>query len=369
MKLIQHTPTKTYEILADYTKISKESPLIAILKVCSEQSPFTVDMLQDFLSPLNKNAVKNIIHRLVKLDYLLTDIDDFDDHYQNEPIGAVAKRIHRIKKLEYDEEVMYSVSERGEEVCLKEEIEEEKRGVLKMTIAYPENAEALMVKLEALQKDAFHNQENIEDNAQSEFSEFINESQHLKNGTFKLKGIEDIYVIGEEKKQDYIFNFSDESYKSELLDFSKTVKVDKSEVISELLANEYESDYDKKAQLIRMPFDANELSLKRKVSIHYPEFDGLHFNKVVLDNPIKISPVNLKKKKKWYKALIVSRIQNYFFSDDEFNVYTNQIAEEFVEYKQKLSKYISREELINDLSQPEDFYKKAKLETINYLNY
>lgn len=353
MKLIQHTPTTTYEILADYTKISKESPLIAILKVCSEQSPFTVDKLQGFLSPLNKNAVKNIIYRLVKLDYLLSNNnDDFYDDY-----------------IEYDEEVMYALSQRGEEVCLKEEIEEEKRGVLKVTVAYPQNAEAIMVKLEALQKDAFHNQENTAGNAQSEFSEFINESQHLKNGTFKLKGIEDIYVIGEEKKQDYIFNFSDESYKSELLDFSKTVKIDKSEVISELLANEYESDYDKKAQLIRMPFDANELSLKRKVSIDYPEFDGLHFNKVVLDDPIKISPVNLKEAKKWYKALIVSRIQNYFFSDDEFNVYTNQIAEEFVEYKQKLLKYISREELINDLSQPEDFYKKSKLETINYLNY
>lgn len=345
MKLIQHTPTKTYEILADYTKISKESPLIAILKVCSEQSPFTVDKLQGFLSPLNKNAVKNIIHRLVKLDYLLKDNDDFDD-----------------------EEVMYSVSERGEEVCLKEEIEEKNRGVLKMIIAYPQNAEAIMVKLEALQKDDFYNKENTAGNAQSKFSEFIDESQHLKNGTFKLKGIKNIYVIGEEKKQDYIFNFSDESYKSELLDFYKTVKIDKSEVISELLANEYKN-YDKKAQLIRMPFDVNELSLKRKVSIDYPEFDGLYFNSIVLDKPIKISPLNLEEAKKWYKALIVSRIQNYFFSDDEFNVYTNQVVEEFVQYKQKLSKYISREELINDLSQPEDFYKKSKLETINYLNY
>lgn len=346
MKLIQHTPSTTYEILADYTKISKESPLIAILKVCSEQSPFTVDKLQDFLSPLNKNAVKNIIHRLVKLDYLLKDNDDFDD-----------------------EEVMYSVSERGEEVCQKEEIEENNRGVLKMIIAYPQNADAIIVRIEALQKEAVHNQENTEDNVQKVFSQFIDKSQHLKNGTFKLKHIEDVYIIDEEKEQDYIFNFSDESYKSELLDFSKPVKVPKSKVISELLVNEYQSDYDKAKQLIRMPFDVNELSLKRKISIDYPKYYGLHFNKVELDKPFKISPLNLKEAEQWFAALVVSRIQNYFFSDEEFNLYTNQIAEEFVEYKQKLSKYISREDLIDRLSKPDDFYRKAKLETINYLNY
>ena len=73
---------------------------------------------------------------------------------------------------------------------------------------------------------------------------------------------------------------------------------------------------------------------------------------------------------KWFTPLIVSRIQNYFFSDEEFDMYTEQIAEEFVEYKQGLTNSISRSQLSHKLNEkPADFYIKAKLDTINYLNY
>jgi len=352
MKLIQQTSTTTYQILTDYTEISKESPLISVLKVCKEIGVFNVSELQDFLKPLNNNAISNLLFRLEVLEYLKSaeKKNDF---------------------LEFsEEEESYELTQMGLDVCLKEEIEEEKRGIIAMTIAYPKNADAIIVKLEALRKDEFQDQENTKSNSKREFNNFINENQYLKNGTFKLKHIENTYALDEEKEQDYTFNFSEESYTSQLLDFSKIVKVSKSEVIAELLVNEYQSAYDEEKQLIRMPFDAKELALKRRISIENPKYDGLYFNKIELEKPVQISPLNRQEAEQWFTALVVSRIQNYFFSDEEFNVYTKEIAEKFVEYKQGLTNSISRMELINKLhNKPAGFYIKAKLDTINYLNY
>ena len=353
MKLIQHTPTTTYQVLTEYTEISKESPFISILKVCSEESPFTVESLQEFLSPLNKNAVKNIIHRLEQLDYLMKYKEDSDEDYQ-----------------EHSDELEYWISARGIEVCLKEEIEEEKRGIIAMTIAYPKNADPIIVKLEPLSKDDFQDQEKTKNNAKSEFNNFIDQSQRLRNGTFKLKNIEKTYVVKEKKEQDYTFTFSNDSYTSQLLDFSNTVETFKSEVIAELLTNEYQSAYDEELQLIRMSFNTKELSLKRKITIENPQYDGLYFNEIELEKPVQISPLDDHEAEQWFTALVVSRIQNYFFTDEEFDMYTEQIAREFVEHHQSLTNSISRSQLINKLNKkPAGFYIKAKLDTINYLNY
>lgn len=352
MKLTQHTSTITYQVLTDYTEISKESPLISILKVCKEIGVFNVSELQDFLKPLNNNAVSNLLFRLESLDYLKSIEKEADDWIFS------------------NNETSYELTQMGLNVCLEGKIEEEKRGIIALTIAYPKNADPIIVKLEPLSKDEFQDQENTKSNAKREFNNFINESQHLKNGTFKLKHIENTYALDEEKEQDYTFNFSEESYTSRLLDFSKTVKISKSKVIAELLINKYQSAYDKEQQLIRMPFNHTDLSLKRNISIDNPQYDGLYFNKIELEEPVQISPLNDQEAAQWFTALVVSRIQNYFFSDEEFNVYTKEIAEKFVEYKQGLTNSISRMELINKLhNKPAGFYIKAKLDTINYLNY
>ncbi|WP_452223670.1 hypothetical protein [Lacinutrix chionoecetis] len=352
MKLAQHIPTITYQILADYTEISKESPLISILKVCKEIGVFNVSELQDFLNPLNNKAVSNLLSRLESLEYL--------KGIEKENGGWIFS----------NNEKSYELTQMGLDVCLNEKIEEEKRGVIEMTVAYPKTASAFIVKLKPLSKDDWHDKDIQKSNAKREFKGFINQSQSLENGTFKLKHIEDTYVVVEKKEQDYIFKFSDDSYTSQLLDFSEMFKVSKSEVIAELLINEYQSDYDEAQQLIRLPFKTTELSLKRNISIENPQYNGLCFNKIELEEPIQISPLDDQEAAQWFTALVVSRIQSYFFSDEEFNMYTEKIAEEFVEYHQSLTNSISRSQLINKLNKkPAGFYIKAKLDTINYLNY
>ena len=269
-----------------------------------------------------------------------------------------------------EKEESYELTQMGFDVCHNEEIEEEKRGIIAMTVAYPKNTHPIIVKLEPLSKDEFQDQENTKSNAKREFNNFINESQHLKNGTFKLKHIENTYVVGVEKEQDYVFNFSEETYTSQLLDFSQTVKVSKSEVITELLINKYQSAYDEEQQLIRLPFNHTDLSLKRNISIDNPQYDGLYFNKIELEEPIQISPLDDQEAEKWFTELVASRIQNYFFSDEEFSIYTKEIAEEFIEYNQQLTNSISRRKLITKLhKKPASFYINAKLDTIYYLNY
>ena len=208
---------------------------------------FNVSELQDFLKPLNNNAVSNLLFRLESLDYLKSIEKEADDWIFS------------------NNETSYELTQMGLNVCLEGKIEEEKRGIIALTIAYPKNADPIIVKLEPLSKDEFQDRENTKNNAKREFNDFINQSQHLKNGTFKLKHIEDTYVVREKKEQDYIFNFSEKNYTSQLLDFSNTVETSKSEVIAELLTNEYQSAYDEEQQLIRMPFNTKELSLKRKI--------------------------------------------------------------------------------------------------------
>ncbi len=345
MKLIQNTATITYQILADYTEITKESPLISILKVCKELGNFSVIELQEFLKPLNQNAIANILIRLKNLEYL----HEYEQEF-NEP--------------EYN---YYTLTQIGVEVCETDEIEEEKRGVLNITVAYPKNSDSIIVKIEAVNKDEFQEEKKILSNASKKFDSFINRSQQLKNGDFKLKNVEDKYVMNEEKKNDYTFTFQEDSNRAQLLDFSKMVKVPKHKVLQELLVNAFEDDYDQERHLIRKAFNPDELSLKRKILIEKPKYDSLYFNKVELEKRIQISPLNQQEAKQWFLKLVISRIENYFLSDASFNDFVKNIAIEFIEYKASL--HVSRAQLITHLSQPEDFYKKAKLDTINYLTY
>ena len=61
-------------------------------------------------------------------------------------------------------------------------------------------------------------------------------------------------------------------------------------------------------------------------------------------------------------------MNKYFLSDEDYNAFENKIANEFQLYKDDLVNTISRQQLI-DVFGKEDFYKKVKLETIDYLNY
>lgn len=345
MKLTHNTMITTYEVESHYTVITRKSPLISVLKVASEKAPFTLKNLQDLLKPLNSRAIKNLVERLENLEYFQKNEDEID---------------------------MYILTEKGKKVCDKDEIEEEKSGILEIEIATSQDIPPTIVKITPNDKTKNRIQpDKQKKDGRQFFKKFINgTSLNLKNGTFKLLKIEDVYSVEKEQKGMYNYTFDKTQCKIELLDYRDTFEIDKKDTINELLYNKYGEDFDTQQQLIYMPYSSKSLQLKRKIDIETPLFKGVNFNKHTLEDKIQISPVSDEDARQWFLNLLISRISNHFYSEEEFKKFTDTIANEFVEYKDDLRSLISsRAELIETMNESHYFYKKAKLDTSIQLTY
>lgn len=107
--------------------------------------------------------------------------------------------------------------------------------------------------------------------------------------------------------------------------------------------------------------------MQRNIKIERPKINDTHFNPIIIE-AVKLSPKNGIDAKIWFKALLIQNINKYFFSEKEFNEFANSIAEQFTLYNEELKNSLSRYDILEEIDE-KDFYRKTKLETIDYLNY
>lgn len=147
--------------------------------------------------------------------------------------------------------------------------------------------------------------------------------------------------------------------------FKEEMSFDFDDLRDSLLIEKFEENYVENNILV--PFDAENLNFVRDIDLEKPVFSNEVFDKMQLKDIIH-RPQTEQDAVVWYTYLLSQNIENYFLSDNEFNVFSAEYAQKF---KRHFDLYtIERSELIEALKDnKETFYLRAKLETIDFLNY
>ncbi len=136
---------------------------------------------------------------------------------------------------------------------------------------------------------------------------------------------------------------------------------------STILKNDRSIAYDEALDLVKVAYDAEDLSFKRNVKIGKPRLKEQEFGPLTLEN-IEFIPATEDDANRWYSNLVVKGINRYFQNDKEFEGYQMTIQAKFLPHF--APKVHPRAAFAKPMANRKDlFYHQAKLETINYLNY
>ncbi len=346
MKLTKTINIETYEVLADYKVKVEKSPFIAILKFAEEQGGqvYEESLYDKLLKPLSKKACANILDRLTNMGYF---------------------------KKEFGYEINYYLTELGWKSAEQEEFYEQRKGVLRIKLVENEFIEQKVVEIEVeeLKGENRFEEEDLINVRDTNLNQLISQDIVLENGRYILDKIEGKCRKGKKGQEQLSFVVNEDNCVVKVLNFRKVFRTNREEIIDEILEQQFREDYLKEQKIIKTEFNPqNSPQLSRNIEISEPKISNTFFNPITISD-LKFSPGNLNDAKKWFKALVTERINEYFLSEEEFEVFANKIANEFDLYKKELTGSISRKELVQILTKKEDFYKKAKLETIDYLTF
>lgn len=338
MKLSKEININKYRVLADYKVKVKKSPFVSVLQLANEEEGvLTAEVLYEkLMKPLSVKACENLLIRLTAMGY-------------------------------FNKNINYELTSFGEKSIETKDFYDQRNGVLEIWIAEDNAFTSRVVKIDELNYD-----EDKKQNTRSidyELKSVINGSKvvKLKNDAFTIDKIEYQVKLLKSDYETLTILLEDNNYKIELADFLERTQEDKKNVVASILEREYENNYLPEECIVLADFNNNDLSLVRDLKIESPVYKQTRFNAVTIPNVI-VSPKNEEEAKTWFHAKLKQQIIKYFASDEEFIDYENKIANEFKLFKDELINTISRKQLI-ELFGDEDFYKKAKLETIDYLNY
>jgi len=140
------------------------------------------------------------------------------------------------------------------------------------------------------------------------------------------------------------------------------------EVRDALLAGKFGDSYDKYKKVVRTPFSPEDLSWIRKVDIQKPIYEGVEFERVQLEG-VRFIPSDEEQARMWVEEWLLRNVDEYFWSDEEFQAYLHQKLGIILEFYPQLGG-VTRKEMIDRLSKRQNsFYSIAKLEAANYLSY
>lgn len=134
-----------------------------------------------------------------------------------------------------------------------------------------------------------------------------------------------------------------------------------------ILRNDSSLDYDENKRLVKVEFDAHELRFNRNVKIAKPKLKGQEFQGLSLEN-VGFIPASQEDANRWFSNLVVKGIDRYFRDNKDFEGYQIEIQAKFLPHF--APRVHPRAAFTKAMSDKKDlFYRRAKLETINYLNY
>lgn len=339
MILSKYIYVNKYRVLADYKVKVTKSPFMSVLQLAKEEdNSLTPELLyENLMKPLALKACRNLLDRLTLMGYF----EKTDEAYQITYFGLNS----------IDNKDFY----------------DKRTGLLEIWIAEKNKFTQEIVKIKEIQFD--NDKNNTTQKIDSTLKDLVDYKNviKLKNGAFTLDNIELQVKLIEESTEQLTITLKESNYKIELANFLEIRKKDKQKIIESILINEFHSNYLTKENILLKYFNNQDISLVRNLKIEDPIFIETSFNSITIPD-IKISPKDLNDAKKWFEAKLKQGINKYFESDEEFNQYENEIANKFLLFKEELLNTVSRQQLI-EMFEEEDFYKKAKLETIDYLSY
>jgi hypothetical protein len=196
-----------------------------------------------------------------------------------------------------------------------------------------------------------------------------NDSNTYKNETYYIKSIGQNYF----KLPDESWNLKYVAKPNAAVELQLTFANNKYErslpktdtnLLDELLTHQFNVDYD--APCILTTFDELRLEFARTVQITDFKISGALFEPIRLQN-IPHRPKTFAEAQKWYFQILKNSISKYY-TDEMFKIESERCKELFKPYFNL--PLLLRQDLIKTLSNPKnDFYLKAKLETIDFLNY
>lgn len=364
MQLNKELDINIYEVVAEYKVKSNNAPFIAILLLANgyeDQTLLPETLKEELLHPMTLPACKNILDRLCRLGYFRKDEEDNDNYgygYNNE----------------------YQLTSFGKSAAKRKEFFENRKGLLRIHIA--EENQFLpkrIVNIEELDDRSKFNSNEQLSNLNGELKQIIHSQERIP---LKGKGnnISGVFIMGKfenkcrflkPERQTLILEVNPSNTKIKILNHEETRDdIQLYNAKKEILKNGFQSDYNAEKDILKIDFNPDKLALRRTISIENPLFSATEFNRISIKN-MEVSPKNLKTANQWHKSLVLGKMKNhkYFMSDKEFMDFSNQVANNFSLYSPDLQNTISRQGLINELEEKNDFYLRAKLETINYLNY
>ena len=339
MILTKDISINKYRVLADYKVKVAKSPFMSVLQLAQEEDGMLNSevLYEKLMKPLALKACENLLERLSLMGYF----DEINDFYQLTDFG-----LHSIDNQDFYDK---------------------RNGLLEIWVAESNRFTQKIVKIEELKYDDDKKSKTQDIDYKLESLVNFKNVVQLNNGAFTLDKIEEQIKFLEEGEERLAIVLEETNYKIELANFSQYIKEEKQKVIASILESEYGNNYLSKEHIVLTDFKNNDLSLVRDHKIESPIYEETSFNAITIPNII-VSPKNREEAKSWFQAKLKRGVNKYFESDEEFIEYENKIANEFQLFKEELLNTISRHELIKMFGE-EDFYKKAKLETIDYLNY
>lgn len=356
---LQKTETiDVYQVELCRNTREKESPFIAILIYAKElllndELIFAHDVRDNLFPILKEGACENLLERLSDLNYFTEEWDGNPEEDNAEFLG-------------------YRLTNFGEKCAQDKAFWVGEKGLYKLYVASSPFINQRIILVE-------ESKDKINDESASLVPKIItsyeNKIIELNGIEVQLTNIENKCYQMESAKLKLEILANETGIKIQLVKEEKIIyendaigndKITADEILSEILENTNEHHYDKNNKAVKVYFDKSNLQFNRDIVIRRPEFNDFEFEPIKIGS-MKVIPIDRENAVKWYYELLIRNINYYVLSETEFDQYALKQIEYLKQYFD--IKPVSREMLLKEHQIANHFYKKAKLETIDYLSY
>lgn len=344
IKLTLNEKVEIYQVELTLQVKTKQSPFIAILILAKENNGVTANSLHHYLLPtIPLRACENLLLRLLAQGYFI----------KNESDGS------------------YSLSEKGEGNATDHTFWIGEKGLYNVFICNSNLISQNLIHYKKVEKPENHKENDtintpeaitIHNSKVLKFNTIETLIEDTGNKCYQLASIscaleliandDDVIIkINNDKSQLYTtpIDLTEARLKKHLLNTSK----------------DFIYDFDKNAVLV--DFNSDEISFIRNVMIRNPKINQNSFDPIEIKN-VNHLPTDDRNALQWFNELLYRNVDQYFVNEFSLNELASEIVRPFRGHYNVLPP--TRHDLISQFKKRENsFYKTAKLETIDYLNY
>jgi len=353
MKLTKKLQITKYQVQAEYLKSQENKAFLAVLKSAMEnRNQITATELQkNLLYPLPVEACKNLLERLTVLNYFEIENKRIKNRFEN----------YLNNNLSNEQNINnYKLTAFGLDCAKQEKILLPEKAVLNLYFVENEFVNSKLIRVEILQNKDLEKEKTID--LPSRITDLKKFQHTLKGFDFKFEKFENKCIKLENIEFGNLEIISSEKISTaKILDYETILDKDETQITNEILKNQYLSNYDFYNQCIKINFDGNT-NFNRNIKIEKPKIQNTEFQSIEIKN-VKHIPINYDNALIWQEELLKSKIVKYISENKQFDDLSIETSKQFSQHY--ILQPISKNNLLNRL----DFYKRAKLETIDILTF